>query len=365
MPEQSNDYRVVVFGAGGVGKSSLVLRFVKGSFRESYIPTIEDTYRQKQIEIFFDKNTYIIIDKDLTIKLTFELRSLLMRKDGKRMANNLTKIHKLGYPLKVIVSSINSLSLFLHNIIVNSIPEAPSFIKNGFHLMEKLNGTHFDSNYILISLDVVSLFTNVPVKLTLNSVKKDVFYLYKCNCKLSYLIPNTLKSLIITGKDKLDHLANQNVVYKIVISCDKNICTLQITDTTGSHQFPAMQRLSISKGHAFILVYSVCSRQSLEELRPIWAVIRELKGQDISQIPIMLVGNKCDESPSVREVSMSEGAAEAANWGCGFLETSAKTNHNVDALFRDLLTLEKNRSVSLQPVQSNNAIRLKEKCAVM
>lgn len=62
-----------------------------------------------------------------------------------------------------------------------------------------------------------------------------------------------------------------------VISCNKNICTLQITDTTGSHQFPAMQRLSISKGHAFILVYSVCSKQSLEELRPIWALIKELK----------------------------------------------------------------------------------------
>jgi GTPase SAR1 family protein len=63
-----------------------------------------------------------------------------------------------------------------------------------------------------------------------------------------------------------------------------------------------MQRLSISKGHAFILVYSVCSRQSLEELRPIWEVIRELKGPDLSQIPIMLVGNKCDESAELREV---------------------------------------------------------------
>ena len=55
MPEQSNDYRVVVFGAGGVGKSSLVLRFVKGTFRESYIPTVEDTYRQvsHQLSIFY------------------------------------------------------------------------------------------------------------------------------------------------------------------------------------------------------------------------------------------------------------------------------------------------------------------------
>ena len=59
-----------------------------------------------------------------------------------------------------------------------------------------------------------------------------------------------------------------------VISCNKNICTLQITDTTGSHQFPAMQRLSISKGHAFVLVYSITSRQSLQELR--WEADREL-----------------------------------------------------------------------------------------
>lgn len=58
MPEQSNDYRVVVFGAGGVGKSSLVLRFVKGTFRESYIPTVEDTYRQVRTKIYYYWNIH-------------------------------------------------------------------------------------------------------------------------------------------------------------------------------------------------------------------------------------------------------------------------------------------------------------------
>lgn len=121
--------------------------------------------------------------------------------------------------------------------------------------------------------------------------------------------------------------------FKQVISCNKNICTLQITDTTGSHQFPAMQRLSITKGHAFILVYSVCSKQSLEELRGIWTLIKELKGQEITQIPVMLVGNKCDEN-NLREVTELDGKAEAASWGVSFMETSAKNNINVTELFQ-------------------------------
>ncbi|KAM9886991.1 hypothetical protein OXX69_013496, partial [Metschnikowia pulcherrima] len=44
------DYKIVVLGAGGVGKSSITVQFVQGVYVESYDPTIEDSYR-KQIEI--------------------------------------------------------------------------------------------------------------------------------------------------------------------------------------------------------------------------------------------------------------------------------------------------------------------------
>lgn len=42
---KSNPYKIVVFGSGGVGKSSVTLRFVSGIFTDEYLPTIEDCYR--------------------------------------------------------------------------------------------------------------------------------------------------------------------------------------------------------------------------------------------------------------------------------------------------------------------------------
>ena len=40
------EYKVVVLGSGGVGKSALTLRYVTGEFVERYDPTVEDFYRK-------------------------------------------------------------------------------------------------------------------------------------------------------------------------------------------------------------------------------------------------------------------------------------------------------------------------------
>ena len=48
--EQADKYKIVVLGAGAVGKSSLTVRYVTGDFLDEYDPTIEDYYR-KLVEV--------------------------------------------------------------------------------------------------------------------------------------------------------------------------------------------------------------------------------------------------------------------------------------------------------------------------
>lgn len=54
------------------------------------------------------------------------------------------------------------------------------------------------------------------------------------------------------------------------------------------------------------------------------------------KVPVILVGNKVDLE-SEREVSSGEGQALAEEWGCPFMETSAKSKTMVDELFAEIV----------------------------
>uniref|UniRef100_A0A8C0V2M5 RAP2A, member of RAS oncogene family n=1 Tax=Cyanistes caeruleus TaxID=156563 RepID=A0A8C0V2M5_CYACU len=59
-------------------------------------------------------------------------------------------------------------------------------------------------------------------------------------------------------------------------------------------------------------------------------------GAKYEKVPVILVGNKVDLE-SEREVSLSEGRALAEEWGCPFMETSAKSKTMVDELFAEIV----------------------------
>merc|ERR1712023_435963 len=71
------DYKIVVLGSGGVGKSALTVQFVQGIFVERYDPTIEDSYR-KQVEINSQHCMLEILDTAGTEQFT-AMRDLYMK----------------------------------------------------------------------------------------------------------------------------------------------------------------------------------------------------------------------------------------------------------------------------------------------
>jgi len=62
------------------------------------------------------------------------------------------------------------LASFLHNLIHNSIPKQFSHICNSYHLVNELSGQLLQTGCELVSLDVVSLSSNVPIELINDSI---------------------------------------------------------------------------------------------------------------------------------------------------------------------------------------------------
>lgn len=70
------EYKIVVLGSGGVGKSALTVQFVQGIFVEKYDPTIEDSYR-KQVEVDGQQCMLEILDTAGTVCSFIEIITIL------------------------------------------------------------------------------------------------------------------------------------------------------------------------------------------------------------------------------------------------------------------------------------------------
>lgn len=95
----------------------------------------------------------------------------------------LPKIHKKNYPLRPITSAINSPGTKLAKYLVQLL--APIFLNNELHMKNSyeckklLDQVIVEGEEILVSFDVVSMFTNIPVELAISIIKKKADHIYE------------------------------------------------------------------------------------------------------------------------------------------------------------------------------------------
>jgi len=136
--------------------------------------------------------------------------------------------------------------------------------------------------------------------------------------------------------------------YRKQVMIDDETALLDILDTAGQEEFSSMQDQWMRDGQGFLLVYNIVARPTFDEVSVLYDKI--LRTKDLDQVPLVLVGNKCDLKDQ-RQVEYNEGSALARGWNCAFFETSAKIKLNNEACFFELV-----RQIRLQkkPAESSS-----------
>lgn len=143
--------------------------------------------------------------------------------------------------------------------------------------------------------------------------------------------------------------------YRKQYNIDDEQALLDILDTAGQEEYSAMREQYMRTGEGFLLVYSIDSKPSMDELTSFYEQILRVKESE--NVPIVLVGNKCDLE-NERQVSYEEGELLAKSFNnCTFIETSAKQSINVEEAFYDLVRSVRNNNkpkVVAPPVEESS-----------
>jgi hypothetical protein len=155
----------------------------------------ETEYNFKMEELLNDDKTYMEIKKDITETIQRKTNEFISNWVKKSYISNqkgtelhrynsviskiygLPKTHKNDCPLRPIVSCVNSatynISRFFTTILSNVIGKTDSFVKNSDEMRKELLDLRIPPNHLIISLDVVSLFTCIPNDLVIHVVEEN------------------------------------------------------------------------------------------------------------------------------------------------------------------------------------------------
>ncbi|SGY92184.1 BQ5605_C038g11721 [Microbotryum silenes-dioicae] len=113
------------------------------------------------------------------------------------------------------------------------------------------------------------------------------------------------------------------------IELDGKRIKLQIWDTAGQERFRTITTAYYRGAMGILLVYDVTDERSFNNIRTWHSNVEQHASEGVNKI---LIGNKCDWSDK-KVITEQQGQELADELGLRFLETSAKTNINVEEAF--------------------------------
>ena len=160
----------------------------------------KDDYNQKMDTILADTPKFQLLNEDpvkVTLKRVNQVKSLLKKLKAENSLSEksynglyhtgsrigilygIPKIHKPNMPLRPILSYVNHYSYKLAKFFIpllTPLTTSPFIISASFSFVQELLNSDIDSgNVFMASLDVVSLFTNIPVNETIGIISNALF----------------------------------------------------------------------------------------------------------------------------------------------------------------------------------------------
>lgn len=155
----------------------------------------------------------------------------------------------------------------------------------------------------------------------------------------------SLINRLVGLKFTLEHIPTVEDFHVKHLAFQNKKCELQIIDTSGTYEFPAMRRVAIDKADALVLVYSLDRHDSFTKLERYMDEIRASKSSTkCFEKPVIVVSNKSD-LPNMSEprfvdkrgLNVHVSLHLQVKYGCFWVDTSAKTGDNVEDAFHKVL----------------------------
>ncbi len=149
-----------------------------------------------------------------------------------------------------------------------------------------------------------------------------------------------------------------------IIALNNKKYQIALFDTAGQERYKSISLNTVKNSDGIILMYDITNQKSYDSISEWMEKISENLESDI---PIILIGNKCDLNEE-RIISKEEGKELSNKYQLSFFETSNKTGENVEEAILDLINkiikTKKNDIVAQEKsIELNkNDFKEKEKC---